>query len=121
MANRPERVASLLKEELGAILGREYAGQLPGFTTVTDVTISADLRVAKVYFSVFGSAEVKAETMAALEGEKSRIRGMVASRIRIRFVPELSFCLDETLDRVDRINSLIKKIHDDGRSPDNDA
>lgn len=112
MANRPDRVASLLKEELASILTREYAGQLPGFTTVTEVRISPDLRNARVYVSVFGSSEVKQQTMEALEAETPHMRSMVAGRIRIRFVPELLFVLDETLDRVDRINTIIKKIHD---------
>lgn len=114
MANRPERVASLLREEIGSILVRDYGGQTRGFTTVTDVEMSADLRTAKVFISVLGSPEVQQETMAMLEGEKGHIRGMVGSRIRLRFTPELQFVHDTTLDRVDRINSLIKKIHDDG-------
>jgi ribosome-binding factor A len=117
MTNRPVRVASLIKEEIGAILVREYGDQTSGFTTVTGVDMSADLRIAKVYVSIFGSPEQQARTMALLETEKGHIRGMVASRIRIRFIPELQFFQDTTLDRVDRINSLIKKIHDDGKNP----
>lgn len=117
MSKRPERVASLIKEEIGAILVREYGDQTAGFTTVTGVDMSADLRIAKVYISIFGSPEQQTGTMSLLEGEKGHIRSLVASRIRIRFVPELQFVQDTTLDRVDRINSLIKKIHDDGKNP----
>jgi ribosome-binding factor A len=72
-----------------------------------------------VYVSIFGSQEVREKTMALLEAERSHIRGLVGSRIRIRFVPELQFIQDDTLDRVDRINNLIRQIHrDDGDGDD---
>jgi selenobiotic family peptide radical SAM maturase len=66
MSNRPQRVASLLKEELGAVLVKEYAGQLPGFTTVTEVRLTPDLRVARIHVSVFGNAEVRERTLEFL-------------------------------------------------------
>lgn len=118
MSIRTERVASLIREEIAGILIKEYGGQGLGFTTVTEVEVSGDLRVAKVFFSVFGSDEVKTKTMARLEDEKSHIRGMIGSRLRLRFVPELQFHLDGTMDRVDRINRLIKEIHRDEPGPE---
>ena len=116
MPKRPERVASLLKQELGEILVRDYGDQTAGFTTVTEVKLTADLRNARVYVSVFGDDDVREKTMALLKAETPHIRALVASRIRIRFIPELQFVRDETLDRVDRINSLIRQIHRDDAS-----
>jgi ribosome-binding factor A len=113
MADRPRRVASLLKEELGAVLVKDYAGQLAGFTTVTDVRVSPDLRVARIYVSVFGDAEVRERTMEFLREELPHLRGILGGRMRLRYMPELHLHLDDTLDRVDRINAIIKKIHDD--------
>jgi ribosome-binding factor A len=113
MSIRTERVASLIKEEIGAILIREYGDPSYGFTTVTEVKVTADLRIAKVYFSVFGPPEVQERTLAMLEHERSHIRGVVGSHMRLRFIPELQFFLDPTLDRVDRINRLINQIHRD--------
>jgi len=113
MTIRAERVASLIKEEIGAILIREYNGQAVGFTTVTDVRMSPDLKIARIYFSVFGRADVKEQTMGWLEQEKPHIRGLLASHLRMKFTPALQFFLDDTLDQVDRINTLIKKIHDE--------
>lgn len=117
MSIRMERVASLIKEELGAILIREYSNSSYGFITVTDVRVTADLKIAKVYFSIFGEVAVQERTMAMLEEEKSHIRGLVASHLRLRFTPSLQFYHDNTMDRVDRINHLIKKIHDEGKTP----
>jgi len=113
MANRPQRVASLLKQELADILMREYADQTFALTTVTEVRMTPDLRNARVYISIFGNGEAKAKTMEMLEAEKGHIRGMIGARVRLRFTPDLQFVQDDTLDRVERINSLIKQIHRD--------
>ncbi len=111
MSIRTERVASLIKEEIGAILIRDYNDPAFGLTTVTDVKVSGDLRIAKVYFSVLGSAELQARTMEMLEAERTHIRGIVGHHLHMRFIPELHFYHDTTLDRVDRINTLLKEIH----------
>jgi ribosome-binding factor A len=114
MSIRTERVASLIKEEIASLLVREYNDPSLGFTTVTDVRVTPDLRIAKVYFSIFGKPEVQEKTMARLEGEKSHIRGVLGSKMTIRFIPELQFHLDGTLDRVERLDSIFRKIHRDG-------
>jgi ribosome-binding factor A len=118
MSIRTERVGSLIKEEIGAILIREYNDKAYGFITVTDVTVTADLKIAKIYFSIFGEAAVQEKTMAMLENGKQHIRGIVASHLHLKFTPALQFFHDNTLDHVDRINHLLKKIHDDeGKTP----
>ena len=113
MSIRTEKVASLLKEEIGGILQREYSSPPMGFTTVVDVRVTPDLRIAKVYFSIFGPEEVRRKTMDRLEKAKPDIRSALARRIRLRFMPVLEFYRDDTLDRVDRINQILKKIHDE--------
>jgi len=118
MSIRTERVASLIKTEIGSILTREYNDPSFGFITVTDVKMSPDLRIAKVAFSIFGDDARKAKTMDMLEDEKSHIRGLVGSRLRLKFTPSLQFYRDDTLDTVDRINQLIKKIHEDDKRDD---
>lgn len=120
MSIRTERVASLIKQEIGQILLREYNDPAFGFITITDVRMTPDLKIAKVAFSVFGKADVQTRAMKMLDDQKQHIRGLVASRLTLRFMPALQFYLDDTLDRVDRINSLLKKIHEkeDGGNPD---
>lgn len=121
MSIRTERVASLIKEEIGAILVREYNDPAYGFITVVDVKMTPDLKIAKVAFSVFGAENVRARAMKMLEDEKQNIRGLVASHLSLKFTPSLQFYLDETLDRVDRINQLINKIHEDDHKPADDG
>ncbi|HXF99150.1 MAG TPA: 30S ribosome-binding factor RbfA [Bacteroidota bacterium] len=112
MSIRTERVASLIKEEIGALVLREFSGTEYGFITVTDVRMTPDLKIARVYFSVFGTAEKQMKTMAMLEEQKQHIRGWVAHRVRLKFTPALQFYQDTTMEEVDRINRLIKKIHE---------
>ena len=118
MSIRTERVASLLKEELGAILVRDYRDPSYGFITVTDVSVTRDLRIAKIYFSIMGNPEVQKKTMALLERERSHLRGLLGSRLHLRLVPELLFYQDTTLDRVQRINDLINEIHKNDKKKD---
>ena len=113
MSIRTERVASLIKETVGAIVAREYSGTEFGFITVTDVRMTPDLKIAKIYFSVFGPLERQTQTMELLEGQKQHIRGEVARLVRLKFAPTLQFYRDATMDEVDKINKLIDKIHHD--------
>ncbi len=114
MSIRTERVASLLKEEIGTILSREYSSTEYGFITVTEVHMSPDLKIAKIYFSIFAAPEKQAATMKMLEEQKQHIRGEVAHRVRLKFAPALQFYHDTTMDEVDKINRLINKIHSNG-------
>jgi ribosome-binding factor A len=74
--------------------------------------MTPDLKIAKVYFSVFGGPAAQEATMALLERDRASMRREVGSHLRMKFTPALQFYLDDTLDHVDRINRLIKKIHD---------
>lgn len=118
MSIRTEKVASLLKEEFGAILQKEYRDPGMGFMTVTDVRVTPDLRIAKVYLSIYGSDEIRRTTMARLEHDKALIRSLLAKRVRIKFMPALELYRDDTLDRVERINTILKKINDDRNGTD---
>jgi ribosome-binding factor A len=112
MSIRTERVASLIKEEIGALLIREYGGGRNAFTTVTDVKMTPDLKIARVYLSIFGTQAVREKTMAMFEADKAHIRQAVGAHLRMKFTPAIQLFLDDTLDQVDRINTILKKIHD---------
>lgn len=111
MSLRTDRVGSLIKEELGAMFSREYRDASFGFITIIDVRMTPDLRIAKIYVSIFGSEKVKEETLARLEEDKPRIRWFVGSHVRLKFTPSIQFYLDDTLDQVEKINRLIRETH----------
>ena len=94
------------------LFAREYRDPGYGLITVTEVHMSPDLRIAKIYVSIMGNGEIKDRTLKLLEDRKPEIRTFVAQHVRLRFAPTVQFYLDETLDRVERINTLIKQIHE---------
>ena len=111
MSVRTERIASVVRHEVGTIISREYSGGELGFSTVTEVRVTPDLKIAKIYVSIFGTPEVKEKTLARLESEKAHIRGLLAANVNMKFTPALHFYRDDTMDRVQNLENLIKKIH----------
>lgn len=115
MSIRMEKVASLIKEEIGVLFTREFNEGTYGFLTVTDVQMTKDLKIAKVYVSILGESDTRARTLKMLDEQKPNIRHILGSHIRLKFTPEIQFYLDDTMDRVERIENLIKQIHKDNR------
>ncbi|MBI5214664.1 MAG: 30S ribosome-binding factor RbfA [Ignavibacteriae bacterium] len=119
MSMRMERVASVIKEEIGVLFSREFNNPQYGFITVTEVHMTPDLKIAKVYVSIFGNEEVKQKTLNYLEEQKPHVRQIIGSHVRLKFTPSVQFYLDETMDRVSRIEQLIKQIHEhDNEKPE---
>lgn len=111
MSVRTEKVAHLIKEEVGLLIERDYRSSEMGFTTVTKVMMSPDLRLAKIYISVFGDAKSKERTLFLLNEAKKDIRQFIGKAVRIKFTPEIAFFIDDTMDYVANIEQLLKKTH----------
>jgi ribosome-binding factor A len=111
MTLRTDRVASLIREELGTYLSQRYQSSEYGLVTVTEVHVTPDLRIAKVYVSILGDDARKKSTLKQLELDKKLIRTFLGSHVRIKFTPEIHFHLDETMEKVDRINRILNQIH----------
>ena len=112
MSVRSEKVGSLIKEEMGRLFQRNFSMAEYGFLTVTDVVMSPDLKVAKVYVSIFGDEERKKNGFAKLEAQKPSVRSMLGHAVRLRFTPEIIFYLDDTLDRAMKLENIFHKIHE---------
>lgn len=115
MSIRTERVAQLIKQEISQALTRSIETGGYGLLTVTDVIVTPDLRIAKIYVSHFHSGKSDDEVLAFLEGHGKELRMGVGRSVRLKFTPELRFYIDQTLDKVERIEELIRKIHEDER------
>jgi ribosome-binding factor A len=74
--------------------------------------MSPDLRVAKVYISVYGDEARKKKSFAMLEAKKPSIRSILGQSLRLRFTPEIIFYLDETLDKAMKLEDIFRKIHE---------
>jgi len=110
---RAERVGSLIKEEVGRLFQRRFSMDEFGFLTVTEVRVTPDLRQARIYVSIFGDAERKKRSLALLEEQKPSIRSEVGKAVRLRFTPEISLLLDETMDKAMNLEALFRRIHDE--------
>jgi ribosome-binding factor A len=108
---RREKVADMLVAEISDILRTRVKDPRLGFVTITDVEMTKDLRIAKVFFSVLGSEIQRADSIKALESAKSFIQIEVGSRIRLKFLPQLIFRLDTSIEYGARIETLITQIH----------
>jgi len=108
---RQNKVSRLLQKELGEIFQREGNGMFSGkMITVTTVRITPDFGQARIFLSIFPSAE-KEDFEKALQDRGSHIRHELGNRIRhqLRSVPELHFFLDDSLDYIDNIDKLLKE------------
>jgi len=101
----------MVKEEVGTIFQRNFPMEEYGFITVTDVQMSPDLKIAKIYVSIFGDDSRKKKSLALLESQKAFVRSTLGHQIRIKFTPEIYFYLDETIDRAMNLESIFKQIH----------
>ena len=106
---RQHKIARLIQKDLSDILLR-FARSLSGvIISVSEVRISPDLAIAHVYLSIFPQNREQ-EVMEQVENEKGKIRGEMGNleRHQLRIIPELHFHLDETIDRMERIDELLK-------------
>ena len=107
---RSERVRAQLKHVLAAEVERLRDPGL-GFVTITDVTVTPDLRHAKAYYTVMGEQTVHAATRDAMQRATKHLRSAIARSVRLKFVPELELIEDETPDRMTHIDALLAKLH----------
>jgi ribosome-binding factor A len=107
---RARRVAEEIKKELSQIIRSEMKDPRMGFLSVTDVEISADLRVAKVFVSIMGSEKEQALSMGILQRAVGFLRTELGKRIRLRYTPELSFHLDSSIAQGAKIDKLLREL-----------
>lgn len=82
-----------------------------GFITVTEVRLSPDLQLARVFISVFGGKRSPADVLEHIEKHESgRIRHHIAKSVRLRYAPQLRFFIDDSLDRAQRIEALLDSV-----------
>jgi ribosome-binding factor A len=111
-SHRQERVAEMLMEELSVMIGLELSDPRLQFASVTTVKVSPDLRHARVYISHLGSPEDGPGILKALEHASGYLRRELAHRVFLRYIPTLSFHIDDTLTRAQRIDEIIEKLHE---------
>ncbi len=117
MGYRAARIQEQIKKTIGKMLIEKINDPRLGFVSVTEVEVSRDYSVAKVYFSVLGAEESKEQSMKVLNGSKGFIRSEVGRALGTRVTPELAFFLDRSLDHAEEMDRLMKRLD---QEPDED-
>ncbi len=110
---RMERVRELMKQEISKIILEDIKDPRVGFVTVTKVTVTSDLRSARVFVSLMGSEEQMAESLRGLNRSLGFIRREVGRRVRLRYTPELSLAIDDSIAYSAHIQELLLKVQDE--------
>ena len=103
----------MIREALGTQLQRNPPEYLDGMVTVVSVKMSPDLRVAKVYVSIYRSTTNPDILIKRLNTHAPEIRKRLAQDVDMRFLPELRFYRDDTLDTAERIDKLLKSVREE--------
>ncbi|MBI5400009.1 30S ribosome-binding factor RbfA [Candidatus Saganbacteria bacterium] len=108
--SRVERVAELLKEEISRIIREDVNDPRIGFISLTRVDLSPDLEVAKIGVSILANEEKKKECMEGLTSATRFIRGKLGELLTLRFVPQINFIRDDSLEKGSQVLNIISQL-----------
>lgn len=108
---RGKRVAEEIRKKIADLLVKGVKDPRIGFVSVMEVRMSPDLRYANVYVSLYGSESERKGSLVGLQQSAGWMRREIGRRLRIRFMPEIRFLEDTTLDRAFRLEEVFKEIH----------
>lgn len=113
---RQEKLGELIAAELSELIRTRLKDPRVGFTSITRVEVSGDYRHAKVYVSVMGTPDEQAETMKGLQHATSFLRHELAGRLTLRYMPEIAFKLDHSLEKGAQILALIQQVEQEDQA-----
>ncbi len=110
--NRADRVADQVRMEVADILMRKIKDPRVQAVTVTDVKLTSDLRIARVFVTTMGTKEEERQVLVGLEQASGFIRGELGRRLSLRYLPEIVFAMDVSGPRGDRVLKLLDELHE---------
>lgn len=111
MRIRPERVAETIKREMAEILTHRLRDpRLGGMISVTDVEVTPDLSVARIYVSVLAPDDARDRALEVLTHSAGFVRHELAPRLGLREMPEIRFLLDTSIQQGARVEELLRRI-----------
>lgn len=121
MLHRKERLNHLIRETISEVLRREIKDpRLSGLVSITEVSVSSDLSHAKIYFSVMGTDAEKKNVKEGMIAASGFFRRELIPKLKMRRVPELVFCPDESMERGAHLLKLIKQVSGETTEADKD-
>lgn len=116
-SHRAERVGEMLQQLLAELIARDVKDPRVGFVTLTEVDVSSDLRHAKVYVSCLGDEAAREACLDGLRRAAPYLQRQIGRRARLKYVPELRFESDRSAAQGQRIESILRELHDDDDGP----
>jgi ribosome-binding factor A len=113
---RPDRLGDQIRSELSELLAREVHDPGVGFITLTRVSVTSDLQIARVHYTTLATDAARTDTARALRRVAPFLRRRLAGRLRLRRVPELEFRFDQSVEQHERIERIIQEIHEEEAS-----
>jgi ribosome-binding factor A len=107
---RHERVRELLKREIGEAIRREFHVNEAGLISVNDVDLAGDLKSAVVFISIFGNPVQQKRGLQLLTDNRTRIQGLVARSVVLKYTPTLKFVFDDSIVRGNRVLQIIEEL-----------
>ncbi|ADL07992.1 30S ribosome-binding factor RbfA [Thermosediminibacter oceani] len=113
--SRTDRVSGEIKKAVSEIINNDLKDpRIQGLISVTKVEVSKDLRHAKIFLSIYGEESVKQNALEGIKNAEGFIRRELANRIRLKFIPQLNFKLDDSIEYGIHISKLLKDINSSG-------
>jgi ribosome-binding factor A len=109
-SHRHLRVRELLKRAIGEVIRREFPVESTGLVTVNDVEPAGDLKSASVYISIFGGTDQQKRGLDLLMKNRTRIQGLVAKSVVLKYTPTLRFLIDDSVTRGNRVMQIIEEL-----------
>lgn len=109
---RAQKVAEAIQKEISSLIIKGLKDPRVGFVTITAVDVTADLSIAKVFFTVIGDEKARRDSAAGLKSAIPFMRREIGKQLRLRVVPEIVFHYDTSIDYGQRIESLLKGIQE---------
>lgn len=109
-SKRATRVSNVVKKEISEILSKKVKDPRVKLITITDVAMTPDLRLARVYFSFMGEGNEKDDVLKGLSSASGFIRRELGKRLGLRYTPDIVFEYDSSLEYASRIDRILREI-----------
>ena len=110
---RADRVSGLIQETLSDLLKKRIHDPRLQMVTITKVKMSADLKLARIYFAIYGDDKKSEDAAKGFESARGFIKRILARKLGLRYMPDLKFFYDDSLDYGSHIDQLLEKIKTD--------
>ncbi len=115
---RREKIAETIRQEICDIIQKGSKDPRIGFVTITSVVVSGDARYADVYFTVLGKDKERLSSEIALRNSAGYLRREIGQRLSLRFMPELRFKYDKSIEYSSHIDDVLEKLKKEGGKGD---